>query len=424
MRTSWDTTLKIYARNNLLQTLSDDLILSIPRSNIHRWKNESETKYKDCGLSKIIREEIDFISKTREFPTVKKTAEAHIKIMECLYRITNKIKKYKTFVANAKTDIVDTIELVKNSIPINDAIKWFNISRATYHSYKTLVINKCATSYLDWCVKLYPQQLLKTEILIIKRYFEKTDYKYWSKASLYYLGLRNNDFSFGLTTFYKYSKLLGFTQKRHLQPKIKYSSLKSSEPNEIWCADVTIFKTLDQKKHYIHLLIDHYSKMILGFRIENSSSPKAIKNLLQEAYLKYKTNSPTQFVTDGGIENINNVVKDFITTTTITHLIAQKDIPFSNSQMEAINKILKHQFLLPKQLQNFEQLLPLLIFSITIYNTIRPQQRLLGNTPEETFNGKAVLAINYNRNFNVQKAKRIEFHQNNICKICKYKNCT
>ena len=95
MRTSWDTSLKIYARNNLLQTLSNDAILSIPRSNIHRWKNESETKYNDCGLSKVIREEINFISKTREFPSVKKTAEAHIKIIECLCRITNKIKQYK-----------------------------------------------------------------------------------------------------------------------------------------------------------------------------------------------------------------------------------------------------------------------------------------------------------------------------------------
>lgn len=419
MRTSWDTTLKIYARNNLLQTLPDDLILSIPRSNIHRWKNESETKYKDCGLSKVIREEIDFISKTREFPTVKKTAEAHIKIMECLYRITNKIKKYKIFVANAKTDIVDTIELVKNSIPINEAIKWFNISRATYHSYKTLVINKCSTSYFDWCIKLYPQQLLKTEIFTIKKYFENANYRYWSKASLYYLGLRNNDFSFGLTTFYKYSKLLGFTQNRHLQPKIKYSSLKSSKPNEIWCADVTIFKTLDNKKHYIHLLIDHYSKMILGFSIENSSSPKAIRNLLQEAYLKYKINSPKQFVTDGGIENINHLVKNFIDKTNITHLIAQKDIPFSNSQMEAINKILKHQFLLPKHLQNYEQLLPALISCIITYNTIRPQQSLLGNTPLETFNGKPILISNYNCDFSIQKAKRIEFHHNNICNICK-----
>lgn len=72
MCTSWYTTLKIYARNNLLKTLSNEAILSIPRSNIDRCKNESETKYSDCGLSKVIREEINFITKTREFPLVKK----------------------------------------------------------------------------------------------------------------------------------------------------------------------------------------------------------------------------------------------------------------------------------------------------------------------------------------------------------------
>jgi ACT domain-containing protein len=77
---------------------------------------------------------------------------------------------------------VNTIELVKKSIPIDEAIKWFNISRATYHSYKILVINKCSTSYFDWCVKIYLQQLLKTEIVTIKKYFEKTDLKYWSKT--------------------------------------------------------------------------------------------------------------------------------------------------------------------------------------------------------------------------------------------------
>ena len=114
MQTSWQTTLKIYARNNLLQSLSDDLILSIPKNNIHKWENESKNKQIDCRLTKSIRKEINFITKTREFPNVKKTAEAHIKIMECLFRIFNKIKKYKTIISNEKVDIVNTIEYVKN----------------------------------------------------------------------------------------------------------------------------------------------------------------------------------------------------------------------------------------------------------------------------------------------------------------------
>jgi putative transposase len=129
---------------------------------------------------------------------------------------------------------------------------------------------------------------------------------------------------------------LGYDKSRHLQPKIKYSSLTSYKPNEIWCADVMILKTADGKKHYIHFLMDHYSKMILGYSVENSSSPKAIKNLLKEAYLKHKNETPITLVTDAGVENVNNTVQEFLSSTNpdIKHLIAQKDIPFSNSRID------------------------------------------------------------------------------------------
>lgn len=117
---------------------------------------------------------------------------------------------------------------------------------------------------------------------------ENKTYKYWSKSSVYLLAIRNKDISFCLATFYKYSKLLGYKSLRHLQQKSKYSSLKSFKPNEIWSADVTIVKTTDNQKHYIHFLMDHFSKKILGYKVEKSSKPHAIKELLQTAYYKYK----------------------------------------------------------------------------------------------------------------------------------------
>jgi putative transposase len=112
----------------------------------------------------------------------------------------------------------------------------------------------------------------------------------------------------------------------------------SYRPNEIWCADVTILKTSDGKKYYIHFLMDHYSKMILGYTVENSSSPKAIRDLLEQAYLEHKNKEPIAFVTDGGAENVNTTVQEFLTATRqiIKHLIAQRDIPFSNSKIEDV----------------------------------------------------------------------------------------
>lgn len=154
--------------------------------------------------------------------------------------------------------------------------------------------------------------------------------------------------------------------------------------------------------------------------IENSSKPKAIKDLLQVAYLKYRTSDPIKFVIDGGTENINATVKDFLNSTNqeIKHLIAQKDIPFSNSKIEAFNKIIKHQFLLPRNLENRKQLTTALSQDVLTYNAIRPQFSLQGNTPEETYFGKPITINNYKTHFVDQKAQRITVNQQNKCKTC------
>lgn len=238
----------------------------------------------------------------------KKVMEAYFKLSDTYHEITISIKGVMKQMALQKEKIVNAIEIAKEFIPVETAVKIFNISRATYHNYKTLVINKCDASNFLWCVKQYPHQLLKKEIFQIKNYMKNKAFSHWSKSSVYLLALRNKEITFCLTTFYKYSNLLDYGKSRYLQPKIKYSSLTSYRPNEIWCADVTILKTTDDKKHYIYFLMDHFFKMILGFSVENSSSSKAIKNLLQEAYFKHKNKDPITLVTDAGVENVNNTV--------------------------------------------------------------------------------------------------------------------
>jgi putative transposase len=420
-RISWDTNVKHYIRNGLYHNLPNDIKAKIPKSNKHRWEREEQNKYKGCEIASFIKEELELIKRIGASSNGKKVMEAYFKLSDTYHEITGSIKGVMKQLALQKEKIVNAIEMAKEFVPIESALKVFNISRATYHNYKTLVINKCDTSYFLWCVKKYPHQLLKKEIFQIKNYMENAAYLHWSKSSVYLLALRNKEISFCLTTFYKYAKLLGYANSRHLQPKIKYSSLPSYKSNEIWCADVTILKTADDKKHYIHFLMDHYSKMILGYSVENSSSPRAIKNLLQEAYLKHKNKDFIILVTDAGVENINTTVQEFLNTTNpdIKHLIAQKDIPFSNSSIEAFNKIIKHQFLLPQNLANRKQLENALAMDLQTYNNIRPQLSLQRNTPAETFSGKLMDINHYKTHFDSKKTLRITQNQQNRCNGCK-----
>jgi len=79
---------------------------------------------------------------------------------------------------------------------------------------------------------------------------------------------------------------------------------------------------------------DHYSKMILGYRVGSSSSGKLLTEILKEAFVKYKPDR-IALLSDGGSENVNTTVSGFLNglTLPVQQIIAQKDVVFSNSTM-------------------------------------------------------------------------------------------
>ena len=151
----------------------------------------------------------------------------------------------------------------------------------------------------------------------------------------------------------------------------------------------------------------------------SSSSGKAIRRLLQNAYKAYKPQN-TIFLTDGGSENINKNVSSLLNSynDTIIHRIAQRDVLFSNSMIEAFNKVLKYQFLYPRSIGNGTVLKKVMTETIPIYNNERPQLRLGGNTPNETFNNTPINLGKYSNGFKAQKALRIVQNKHNSCKTC------
>jgi len=75
------------------------------------------------------------------------------------------------------------------------------------------------------------------------------EYKNWSKASIYLKAVR-------------YQNIVGcLVIKTDLGTKNLIITNHLSLLNPI-CADVTIFKSKNHQKHYIHFLIDHFSKYI------------------------------------------------------------------------------------------------------------------------------------------------------------------
>ena len=131
--------------------------------------------------------------------------------------------------------------------------------------------------------------------------------------------------------------------------------------------------------------------MILGWKISTQYQSAIMLDNLREVYSKHlleKENPNTILLVDDGIEN-----KGFVSTAIesneikLTKLIAQKDIHYSNSMIEAVNKQMKYSFLFRQELLDIDHTRRYLETAVEQYNR-RPHSALFGLTPHEVFHGK------------------------------------
>jgi transposase InsO family protein len=93
---------------------------------------------------------------------------------------------------------------------------------------------------------------------------------------------------------------------------------------------------------------------------------------------------------DSGIENINSAVDDTLFSACLERVLAQVDVAYSNSMIEAFWRSLKHQWLYLNSLDSIERLRVLVAFFIEQHNTQMPHSAFAGQTPDEMYFGTAV----------------------------------
>ncbi len=188
--------------------------------------------------------------------------------------------------------------------------------------------------------------------------------------------------------------MLNIRQTRRKGKKTPYNPIIASKVNEIWHADITVFKTLDGVRHYIYTVMDNFSRYILSWRIETVVSAdirlETIKEAIQNAFDGKVPKEQIQFITDGGPENDNITLREFMNEnqTSIRHDIALKDIKQSNSMMEAFYSTVKYSYLYLQTIHNGEELTTAFKALVQEYQFEKPHYALGIYTPSEVYNGK------------------------------------
>ncbi|MBK3519982.1 integrase core domain-containing protein [Carboxylicivirga marina] len=409
---SYHTSLKLLAKADKLPMHYNSLI---DRSTIWRWKQEPDRKYTSIELS-----EIETLNKFLSRQEAHQIMSSYLRLALALSLILSTSKAAGLTLKDKKEEFVHTLLRYKHLVDYNLVLRIFRIPTSVFYYWKTKVLHKCNQSAFSLCQKRFPQQLTIDEVSTMKNLALNPQFRFWPVCSLAWYAMRENELFVSLSTWYKYLRKLGINRPRPPKKKRYPRGITATKPNQFWHADITVVKSLDGLKNYVYLLMDNYSKYIINWRVESAVSGKIRVETIKEAYkIVTSKQMKIQLILDGGPENNNKEVNDFVLCeeVNISKLIALKDIPFSNSLIEAQNKLLKYQYLFKHQYSDINQLRKLLQVVITDYNFQRPHNVLKGLTPYEAYIGRKPAPNEWKIKIKQAQQKRI-INSQTVCTSC------
>jgi hypothetical protein len=122
---------------------------------------------------------------------------------------------------------------------------------------------------------------------------------------------------------------------------------------------------------------------------------------------------------DAGIENVNALVDDLITTGVLRRVLAFTELKFSNSMIEAWWRSLKHQWLFLHSLDSVTTVRRLVAFYVDEHNRVLPHSAFHGQTPDEMYfgTGDTVPADLRSRGAAARRT-RVETNRSASCETC------
>ncbi|MBL1280012.1 MAG: transposase family protein [Fluviicola sp.] len=410
--------------------LSADFIKSIAPSTTHGWKGFKNEHLVGHEFARTIDENLTDIQWYYDYSSQRdrKMIKSCLLVKHFFVNTFSKKDLQKTLREN-KHKVVGLIDglINKSELKLKTICKIIGVTVNTFHNWKHEVLFKCHSSVLNLCPKRHPLQATSQEVGIMKKLLTDPLKLHWSIASIQGYAIKHKLCYFAVSTWYKYNKLLMIRKglfKTGKKPS--YSPLRAAYVNEIWHADITVFKTLDGIRHFIYTVKDNFSRKTLAWKLASKVSAnirmETIKDALEFTFGS-KAQSSLRLITDGGPENVNATIREFTIKAgqncqvDINHQIALKDIEQSNSMVEASYLTLKSRYLYTKQIHNGDQLLKELEFFFEDHDNVKPHYAHKIYTPNEVFYG-ADPNISLSEVYAVARQKRREVNKISNCGVC------
>ena len=290
-----------------------------------------------------------------------------------------------------KARVLKAIEMARRALPLRSVLRVMVISAARYHAWKRAE-DTCGLHDRTSCPRSVPGQLTADEVGTIREMATSMDYRHMPTRTLALFAQRKGEVFASPTTWAKLIRERGWRRpRRRVHPRKPRMGLRTSRPNEAWHIDTTVIRLLDGTKVYLHAVIDNFSRRILAWKVADKQRPATTCEILVAAAREARlvsSGTPT-VMADAGVENLNSAVDELIATGLLRRVLAQVDVRFSNSMIEAWWRSLKHQWLYLNPLESLLDVNRLVAFYVDTHNREMPHSAFQGQTPDEMYFGTA-----------------------------------
>jgi putative transposase len=312
---------------------------------------------------------------------------AVLRLVLALLRVSGfKLELSRVPDAAGKRRLLGAIEHARRSMPLSAALRVLRLSSARYHAW-VRGDGVCMLDDRPSCPRSMVQRLTYGEVEAIGDMVQSTEHRHMSIRGLALHAQRVGKVFAHPGTWGKLIRERGWRRPRlRLYPAKPKVGLRTGAPNEAWHIDVTIIRLLDGTKAYVHAVIDNFSRRILAWTVAGRLDPMNTHDVLTRAagHLVASTN----VFMDSGVENLNDEVDPLFDGGALQRVIAQVDVSFSNSLIEAWWRSLKHRWLFLHPLNNIATVKRLVEFYVTKHNERIPHGAFEGQTHDEMYFGR------------------------------------
>jgi len=205
--------------------------------------------------------------------------------------------------------------------------------------------------------------------------------------------LRGRDLLVQRKKSYRRTTIPGLYRAPNLLP-----GLIISQPNQVWVCDITYLNLQQGRFAYLFVLMDLFSRYIVGWHVSSSLATEgAVTSLEMALSCLPKITSPLIHHSDHGVQYTSRVYTEALLQNDILPSMGAVGNCYDNIFAERLIGILKGEYLLDQPFASIHQVPTAVEEAVYLYNSDRPHLSLNMAYPSDVYRGKSmdvpVLAI-------------------------------